>query len=405
MKTIRIFICTVLVAGLFYGCSEDMNRPLENNPNAPGKVTVTEIVNLQGSAVITYIVPSDPDLLYVMASYIQNGITREFKASYYTNKIKLEGFGRDVDYNVDLYAVNRSEKRSEATSITVHPELPPVMEVYETLRSKPTFGGITISYENKSGAFIAVGVLTTNDEGEFYEPYTSYSDRPEVSFSVRGFETEERTFGVYARDKWGNATDTVYFTVTPLFEIPLDKSLFRELKLKGDSECNAWGGQMRYIWDDRIFGDAEGEWGLHTGNVATGIPMYVSFDLGQIATLSRFKLWCIMDEKHMFNDVTPRKYEVWGRLATINPVTDSGSFYPDWFKMCDIECIKPSGLPTGMLTDEDRAAARAGDEFVFDDIQYKTRYIRIVCNLNWNGNTNMCFSEVSFWATEINPVN
>lgn len=404
MKAIRIFIFTVLTSGLLYSCSEDINKPIENNPNAPGKVTVTDILNLQGRVMITYTVPNDPDLLYVMATYTQNGIKREFKASYYTNTIIVEGFGREIDYNVDLYAVNRSEKRSEVTSVTVHPELPPVMEVYETLKYKPTFGGINISYENLSGAFIAVGVLTTNDQGELYEPYTSYSDRPKVSFSVRGFETVERTFGVYARDKWGNATDTVYYTVTPLFEIPLDKSLFKEMRLKGDAESTAWGGQMRFIWDNRFVGDAEGEWGLHTGNVATGVPMYVTFDLGQIATLSRFKLWCVMDDKHMFNDVTPRKYEVWGRMVTVDPVSDSGSFYPNWFKMCDVECIKPSGLPTGSLTDADRIAARNGDEFVFEDIQYQTRYIRIVCNLNWNGNTNMVIGEVSFWATEINPV-
>jgi hypothetical protein len=391
---------------MFCGCSEEeANRPMENNSKVPGKVTVTYIENLPGSVTITYTVPNDPDLLYVMATYVQDGVVREYKASYYTNTLQLEGFGRDAEYKVDLYAVNRSEKRSEVTSINVHPTRPPVMEVYETLKYQPTFGGISISYENKTGAFIAVGVVTTNSEGEFYEPYTSYSDRPEVKFSVRGFETEERTFGVYVRDKWGNATDTVFYTVTPLFEMPLDKSLFREMKLRGDSESTAWGGQMRFIWDDRAFGDNEGEWGLHTGNVATGVPMYVTFDLGQMATLSRFKLWVIMDDKHMFNDMSPRKYEIWGRTVPIDPVTDSGDFYPNWFRMGEIENIKPSGLPPGMLTDEDRTVERNGDEYVFEDIQYKTRYIRIVCNLNWSGNTNMCFSEVSFWATEIDRVN
>jgi len=405
MKKIRIFIVTVLISVLFFGCSQDINKPIENNSNAPGKVTVTDVKNLPGSVVITYTIPDDPDVLYVMATYTQNGVAREFKASYYTNTITLEGFGREADYSVDLYAVNRSEKRSEVTTVTVHPQLPPVMEVYQTLKYKPTFGGINISYENPSGAFIAVGVLTDNVQGDLYEPYTSYSAQPEVSFSVRGFETVERTFGVYARDKWGNSTDTVYYTVTPLFEIPLDKSLFKEMKLKGDADVTQWGGQMRYIWDDRIVGDAEGEWGCHTGNVATGVPMYFTFDLGQVATLSRFKLWCIMDDKHMYNDVTPRKYELWGRTVAVNATTDDGSFYPNWFKMCDIENIKPSGLPPGTLTDDDRTAAQNGDEFVFEDIQYTTRYIRIVCDLNWSGNTNMCIGEVSFWATDIQPVN
>lgn len=405
MKTIRIILSVVGMFGILCGCSEDFNQPIEKNSNAPGKISVTNIENLPGSAVLTYTLPNDPDLLYVMATYIQNGTVREFKASYYTNTIKLEGFGREADYQVDLFAVNRSEKRSEIISVTVRPTRPPVMEVYETMQYKATFGGVTLSYENKSGAFIAVGVLTANSEGELYEPYTSYSNRPEVKFSVRGFETQERKFGIYARDKWGNSTDTSYFSITPLYEMPLDKSLFKELRLPGDADPTAWGGQLRYIWDGRAFGDNEGEWGLHTGNVATGKPTYVSFDLGQEAILSRFKLWVIMDDKHMYNDVSPRRYEVWGRSEQINPTTDNGDFYPNWFKMCEIENSKPSGLPQGTLTDEDRTAARAGDEYVFEETQFNVRYIRIVSNLNWNGNTNMCFSEVSFWATEIKPVN
>ncbi|MDR0542276.1 MAG: hypothetical protein LBH19_08695, partial [Dysgonamonadaceae bacterium] len=126
--------------------------------------------------------------------------------------------------------------------------------------------------------------------------------------------------------------------------------------------------------------------------------------LGVVATLSRFKLWIIMDDKHSYNDVSPRNYEIWGRSEPVG-ANDDGDFFPHWFKMGDIENIKPSGLPIGTLTDDDRAAARRGDELVFNYNEFTTRYIRIRCLKNWLGNTNMCFSEVSFWATSINPVN
>lgn len=403
MKTIKLFLSALLVSSVFYACDTDANQPIENNSNAPGKVTVTNIENLPGGALITYDLPDDPDLLYVVAHYMEKGIQREFKASYYTNQLLVEGLSREEEYVVSLAAVNRSEKYSETVEVKIHPLTPPVMGVFYTLKGKATFGGITFTYENPSEAYVAIGVLTKNEEGEFYEHDTYYSSQPAPSFSVRGFDPEEREFRAYVKDKWGNVSDTTSFSVLPIGETYLDKSLFREMKLLTDAESTAWGGQMRFIWDERAFGDNEGDWGLHTGNAATGSPMHVTFDLGVEATLSRFKLWCIMDDKHMYNDCTPRKYEVWGRTTTV-AATDNGEFYPHWFKMGEIENIKPSGLPAGTLTDDDRTACRAGDEYVFEYNEFTTRYIRIRCLNNWIGNTNMCFSEVSFWATDIKQV-
>lgn len=399
-----MFCCMLAIFSL-YACSETELQPIEKSTKAPGKVTVTEIVNTPGGAIITYTLPNDPDLLYVMARYEEKGVAKEFKASFYTNWLLIDGLSKEEEYTVNLTAVNRSGKASEVVPVKIIPLKPPVREVFESLKGAPTFGGIEISYENSSGAFVAIGVLTTDAEGALYEHDTYYSSQPGAIFSVRGFGDGEREFRVYVKDKWGNLSDTVSFRVTPIGEIELDKSLFREMKLRGDAVSTAWGGQMRFIWDDRAFGDNEGNWGLHTGNVATGAPMFITFDLGVMATLSRFKLWPIMDDKHIYNDMSPRNYEIWGRTEPIDQNTDDGDFFPYWFKMGDVENVKPSGLPVGTLTDDDRAAARRGDELVLNYNEHTTRYIRIRCIKNWNGNSNMCFSEVSFWATTINPAN
>jgi hypothetical protein len=394
----------MLALAVFCGCSETELQPIEKSTHTPGKVNVTDIENTPGGAIITYTLPDAPDLLYVMARYEEKGIRREFKASFYTNRLIIDGLSKEEEYTVELTAVNRSGKASEVVTVKIIPMKPPVRGVFESLRGAPTFGGIEISYENPSKAFVAIGVLTTDEEGTFYEHDTFYSSQPGAKFSVRGFNESEREFRLYVKDKWGNVSDTTSFRVKPIGEKELDKSLFKELKLKGDADPTAWGGQMRFIWDGRAFGDNEGDWGLHTGNVATGVPMQVSFDLGVNATLSRFKLWVIMDDKHMYNDMSPRNYEIWGRTEPIT-AADNGELFPLWFKMGDIENIKPSGLPTGSLTDDDRSAARRGDELIFEYNTFTTRYIRIRCIKNWNGNTNMCFSEVSFWATNITPAN
>jgi hypothetical protein len=400
MKSIKTIIACMLALACFYGCSETELQPIENNSKAPGKVNVTDIENTPGGAVITYILPSDPDLLYVMARYEEKGISREFKASFYTNKLTIDGLSKEEEYIIELTAVNRSGKSSEIVPVKIYPLTPPVRGVFESLNGAPTFGGIEITYENPSKAFVAIGVLTTDEKGEFYEHDTYYSSEAAAKFSVRGFGDQEREFRLYVKDKWGNVSDTTSFKVMPIRETELDKNLFREMRLKGDADPTAWGGQLRYIWNGQVMEEE----GIHTGNVSTGVPMYSTFDLGVVATLSRFKLWIMMNDKHMYNDVSPRNYEVWGRSEPID-ANDDGDFFPHWFKMGEIENIKPSGLPVGTLTDDDRAAARRGDELVFNYNEFTTRYIRIRCLRNWSGNTNMCFSEVSFWATSINPAN
>lgn len=393
----------LLMLSLFYGCSDMEPQPIESNSKAPGKVNVTNIENTPGGAIITYTLPNDPDLLYVVARYTEKGVKREFKASFYTNTLVVDGLSKEEDYTIELTAVNRSEKSSEIVPITIHPLTPPVRGVFQSLQGTATFGGIAITFDNPSKAFVAIGVLTTDGEGVFYEHDTFYSSQPNGKFSVRGFGDGERAFKLYVKDKWDNVSDTTEVKVTPIGETELDKSLFREMKLKGDADPTAWGGQFRYIWDGRALGDNEGQWGLHTGNTA-GVPSVVTFDLGVKATLSRFKLWFIMDDKHMYNDMSPRFYEIWGRTEPI-AANDDGDFFPHWFKIGDIENVKPSGLPLGQLTDDDRAAARRGDELVLEYNQFTTRYIRIKSVKNWNNISTMCFSEVSFWGTKIEPIN
>ena len=406
MKKIKIILSSLLILIAFCGCDENMRVPIEKNGNAPGMVEVTYVENIAGGAYIVYNVPDDPDLLCVVARYEEKGVRREFKASYYTNYLKVEGLSREEKYQVEVVAVNRSNKESKPVVIEIEPLTPPVMVAFASLKQGVTYGGIEVFFDNPSYATIAIGVLTTDSIGRFYERDTHYTSQESGKFSVRGFQEEERVFKAYVKDRWGNYSDTITFDpVTPIGERLLDKSLFRAMSLKGDAITTEWGGQMQYIWDDRRFGDAEGQWGLHTGNATGGEPRIITFDLGVNATLSRFALWQILDDKHMYDDMCPRKYEVWGRYETIDPVTDSGNIFDGkWVLMATLENSKPSGLPTGSLTDDDRAAARAGDEAIFEYNEFTARYIRVRCLLNWSNNYNMCFSEVSLWATKITPL-
>jgi hypothetical protein len=406
IKTIKTIVVCLLALSFLGSCSDVELSPIEKNKTAPGKVTNVVVENIPGGAILSYTLPSDPDILYVLARYTEKGVLREFKASYYTNTLLVDGLSREEDYEIELVAYNRSEVPSEKVFVKIHPLTPPVMSVFASIEAKAAFGGVTFTLQNPTRATIAVGVLTTDAEGTWYERETFYTSLAEPKFSVRGFDGSEREFKAYVRDRWNNYSDTASYVLTPLNEIKLDKSLFKDITLMNDASSSEWGGQKRFIWDDRAYGDIEGEWGLHTGNAAseTGEPKHITFDTGVRSVLSRFNLQYIMDDKHMFNDVSPRVFEIWGRDEAIDVVTDEGEFYPHWFKLGEMETIKPSGLPLGSLTDEDRAVCRAGFELTFEENEKFCRYIRVRCLNNWTGNTNMCFSEVTIYAQVVEPL-
>lgn len=395
MKATTLIIFTGMLLAAAGGCKRDELVPIEKDGTPPAPVTHAVVDNLAGAANITYSLPLDRDLLYVQAVYKnKEGKDREFKASFYTNTILVEGFADTLDHQVSVYAVDRSGNRSTPVVVTVKPQTPPVVATQRSLEVVPDFGGITIRFKNKAKADLAILVNTTDSLGDMATVQTFYTARDSAAFSVRGYEAKPRKFQVLVRDRWGNLSDTLFTELTPVYEVLLDKSRFKEAVFPGDSPCNFWGGAMRNVWDGKVLPDVD-NCCLHTGNVGTGVPKYITFDMGVVAKLSRFSLQTVADDKHWYNDVTPKRYEVWG---STNPDANGG--FTNWTKLVTVTSVKPSGLPQGMLTDDDRTAGLIGDEANIPLEMPKVRYIRIRCLENWSGNTNMVISEVSFWGND-----
>jgi 3D (Asp-Asp-Asp) domain-containing protein len=395
MRNIKLLIVTAFVLAMISSCKRDEQKPIEGDKSAPAAIKNVSVQNLSGGAKITYSLPADPDLLYIQAIYKnQEGKNVEFKSSYYTNSITVEGFSDTTEHAVEVYAVDRSGNRSAAVMVTVVPKAPPVLTTYRSLAIAPDFGGIIVSFKNLSKADLAIVVTTPDSTGKMAIARTFYTARDSASFSLRGFPSEARKFGVYVRDKWGNTSEVLNSEITPIYEVQLDKKKFKEMFLPGDSPCTSWGGAMPNVWDGRVLPDVD-FCCLHTGNVGTGIPKYVTFDMGVLAQLSRFSQQTVADDKHWYNDVSMKRYEIWG-TDSYDP---SGSFN-GWTKLATVTNSKPSGLPTGLLTEDDRIAGRIGDEVNFPADIPKVRYIRIRCLDNWSGNTNMVISEVTFWGND-----
>lgn len=386
-----IFLGTMISLFSLQSCKDDENSPIDKDSKAPGQVFNVAVENMPGAALITYSLPSDDDLLYVIAEYTNKyGKVFDFRASYYTNKIKVEGFGDTDEYTVNLYAVDRSENKSAPLAIKINPLEPQIQLTARSLNVQPDFGGMSFTFKNETKADLSFIVITTDVDGSQTVAETFYTARDSAKYAIRGYAAEPRLFGVVVSDKWGNFSDTLYQNLTPIYEVKLNKSLFRPIIFPNDAPATKWDGSLEYMWDDIVNGNS-----AHTGNDASTTPKHISFDLGVGAKLSRVNVKTIPDDKHWFNDVSPRFYEIWG-----SPDPDPSGSFDSWTKLVSIENVKPSGLSIGIITEDDRTAGRNGDDADIPIEMPKVRYLRIVCTKNWSGNTNMCIGEITVWGDD-----
>src|SRR5690606_28906589 len=226
-----------------------------------------------------------------------------------------------------------------------------------------------------------------------------YTERLSGRLFVRGFEAKQQTFGFEVKDKWGNVTERLTKTLTPLFEQEFDKSLFSTLSptLPGDMGVYA-GSALSNIWSGNYMGNNTIETNsfFRSAN-GTTLPAHFTFDLGVTGKLGRYVMWqrgaFVSPYSFTYSGGGPRRWEVWGRA---DRPTSGG--WDGWIKLMDCEIIKPSGLPLDQTDQSDREAAQAGHEFSFSPDLPPVRYIRIHVLSNWGGVEYVNLAELSFFG-------
>lgn len=383
----------------FTSCEEDtFNQPLSSGDGVPGVVTNCVVENKAGEATITYTLPNSKDLAYVEAVYILPGTGKEnrIKSSAYNNNVTVVGFGDSFEQEVELYAVSKSEKRSEPVSVTIHPGKSPIWGVMETVDLVNGFGGFNILAKNESGADIAIELMELDKYNDWVvnSDLSVYTSAESVKSSIRGLDTLEYNYAVTVRDRFLNYTDTAYFKVKPMYETLLQKSKYSAVTMAGEPGHHA-STSVSKLWDGNII-----DW----PSCYLTLPEYDAdyhsfcFDTGQLAQVSRVKIW---DYPEYYNGRTyyymecMRKFEIWGRAETPN-YTDSS--YDDWVLLAECEQIKPSGLPYGEQNDEDYSLANAGFDWECDVTAPKVRFIRVRCLENWMGTMYLGVSEVQVYG-------
>ncbi|BAV09462.1 protein of unknown function [Filimonas lacunae] len=391
----------ILLACAVTACKEDVQKPLNSSSGTPGKVSNIGIVNENGQATLTYTLPGNPDLAYVKAVYdLRSGVKREVKASQYTNTLVVDGFGDTLPHVITLYAVNKSEVASEPVAITVKPLENPIWAVYRNLKVLADFAGVRIISKNPVRANVSI-IAMVDTTYEYVLLRGIYTSTDSINQPIRGLSIKATKLAVFVRDRFLNSTDTLFTTLTPLYEAALPKSNYKTMTpviWPGDapmtnSSSGTAGVGIPKIWDGDII-----NWPSCLAGTPTNLaPQSFTFDLGQLAQLSRIVIWdypeYLNNGRIYYYRGCMKRFEVWG---SANPATDGS--WDSWTLLGEFTEVKPSGSAYGIQTTEDYDMAYAGFSWDFRIDVPKMRYLRVRCKENWVGTTFPMISEVQVYG-------
>ncbi len=401
MKRHRTIHCLSMLAVLttVIACEDriEFREPTGGDTTPPATVTDVQVENLAGKAKITYKLPKSSNLLYVKAEYtLGTGEQATAKSSYYTDSIVVDGFADTLEHEVTLYAVSRNERVSDPVKVTVRPFEAPFQQVFKTINVVDAFGGYNLEAHNAAREHIAIMVMRKNEFGQFeVDNFKSIFTRTdEIVSKIRNIDTLAQDLAIFVKDSWGNASDTLYTTIKPMYEAKLDPALFRAYELPGDAPQVLNGSRIEYMWDGRY----GWPWASYTHQVNGGPdPHIITFDTGVLAKVSR--VWIrTYNEGHLWYYLgTMKRFEIYG---SENPSRD-GSLDESWVLLGNYEVVKPSGLPYGNDSAEDQATAAAGFSWEVDLNAPKVRYIRIRCLENFAGATAQCINELEVYGSTL----
>ena len=393
------------------GCkkTDGYNSIASTDKTKPAPVTNVKVSNFAGGAYITYTLPDSKNILYVQAQYsINDKISRQTKSSYYSDSLTVSGFAKSQDYKVVLYTVSRADVRSDSQVVIVHPDTPAYLKAMPTVTLEKDFGGIHVTAVNTFKAPIGVITITPDAKNKLQIVSQNYSQDDTISFSLRGYDTIPREFGVYITDDWGNVTDTLFSTITPIYEAQMDKSKFQAYSLPSDAVSD-FGWVLPDLWDGNT-----GSPGFHTQQPIHPLvwPATITFDMGEVAKLSRYTIWdrgIDGSGNWLWQAGAPQVWVMWGRTSTPVDETmpDLGSIPPvgtttpnGWINLGLFTLPpKPSGLPNPQYTNEDLAIWNDGFSYNFSLDLPKVRYIRFECIQNVSQvNTFFNVEEFTFWG-------
>lgn len=407
-----LYILPIVMAVTVLSCGKvaDYKGVVSTDNTKPGPVTNIRVQNEAGAAIITYDLPNSDNILYVQANYMINDKAgRQTKSSFYADTILVGGFEKSQDYKVILYTVSRADVKSDPVEVTVHPGTPAYIAAFPTIKTKPDFGGININVLNPFKANLGIITITRDPVTKQYEIINqNYTNDDSIAYSLRGYDTIPKDFGIYITDQWGNISDTLFSRVTPIYEVQMDKSKFNPYVLNTDARTG-FGWNIQNLWNGNT-----GSPGYHTEQPILPLvwPAVITFDMGQAAKLSRYTIWnrgIDGSGNWLWQAGAPLTWTLWGRANNPEDETlPSGPGAPGigetsangWINLGTFQLLpKPSGLPNPQYSNADLDFWNAGFSYNFSLDLPKIRYIRFQCLENASLTNNFFnIAELTFWG-------
>ena len=337
-QSFRGLLLLSLMSVLWIGCKEEGRIDyFDDSGPAPAQIEKNSITvfDFAGGSVLKYKVPSDKNLLCVRAEYeIQPGVIRETKSSFYKDSLVLEGFGEARTYDVKLFSIGKNGKASEPLTVQINPKTPPVILAGKIL--KEAFGGVAITVNNPYQANLAVVLMgDTAKNGYQTTLQTFYTSKEKASFNFRGLDTIPGNFSVYLRDRWGNLSDTVKASLTPLFEQEIPYTKWAEYTLPGDVTEFYLNLSAKYMWNNNWTDTNQA-----CISAELPFPQILTFDLGEAIVMSRFEYWPRATAYDIFTRGHPKIFELWGSMEP----NKNGDLDDTWIPLGRFETENPLGL-------------------------------------------------------------
>ena len=389
---IHIYILLLLTVLFTWTCTEQERGQIPLDAIPPQVVTSVSVENVPGGAIISYVIPEDDDLLYVKAVYkLDDGRIMEQKASAYSTKLVIEGLGLSKEQRIKIVTGDRSRNESKPLEVEIHPLDSPIYQILNSLSVTSDFGGLSLLWENPFKADIVINIATLDQDNMYLTAETLYSSATAGKANIRGYDPIEKVFAVFIKDRWGNTTDTISGTYLPIYEEKLDRKLFVRWNPTGIpyKELSGQGWNIEKIWDGL---------GSETGN-GYSWPQDAQWgdswtmDLGQLAKLSRFKIYQRATNGQLYTGANIKEFDFYG-----SPHRNVNEDEDTWIYIGSYESLKPSGLPMGQVSDEDKAFAIAGEDYVVDISMPQIRYLRFKINRTWGGSNYMQLMEIEFFG-------
>ena len=273
-------------------CSD--HEDLETSP--PGILSNVSVTPTNGGGIISYTLPSDDDILYIKAVYINSQGAEVFRvSSKHNTSVEITGLSQLTPVKVKLFVVDVNENISETVAIDFTPLESFIFLVQESIQITPDLGGVKITWENIASktVFVYVHILEGADENI----RILSSNNAQESIFIRGLAPSEISISTKIEDFDGNITELEEKgTYTPLFEEKIDKSTWT--LVSGQSiNGNAYEGKTVNFWDDEVDTvetDADNSYFIATRDNNGGslnFPLDIVIDLNKNVKIQRFIVW------------------------------------------------------------------------------------------------------------------